>query len=179
MQLHALKKRAVVREGDDAMRNDTVIDLDWEQQREDFAADGSLRDIYVEGATLADWQALLELAVRVDPAAELLANEEPIPFSTPITRCFEGDASCMLRFSVGGIILISHFFTETEIDLDLLPAEVRGERELQSLLIFLAELGALTRKPVTLTPEGLQAYPIFRYDPDDARVHYLPGEGSA
>ena len=83
----------------------------------------------------------------------------------------------LLVFYVGGIELACHFFTPSEIEFDFDPGGV-GEGELGCLLTFMADLGDLVGKVVVMTPENGRDEPMFKYDPSDRRVHWVPPVGT-
>ena len=43
---------------------------------------------------------------------------------------------------------------------------------LRDLLIFMARLGELTQRLVTMTPEGMPERPFFTYDPKQHELRY-------
>jgi hypothetical protein len=77
-----------------------------------------------------------------------------------------------LRFRVGGILVVFHFFTPDEIECDIVPREVTCQSGLDSLLVFLRQLGDLTRKRAVMTPENLPNEPIMSYDPQTGAFQY-------
>jgi hypothetical protein len=80
----------------------------------------------------------------------------------------------VLNLDVQGIDLACHFFTDTEIEFDLLPQQVRDEATLSAVLGFMTEIGSLLGKTVILTPENWQKSPIFKYDPSNQQTTYCP-----
>lgn len=148
---------------------------DWSLQAEDFAWDGSLRDIYVQGTSLDDWERVLRLVQYGPYQAQLFADDVLQPFPRDVRQLF-GDSSARpwrLWFSVEGVHLKCHFFTHEEVEFDLDPREVT-QANLPALLRFMAELGDATSKPVVLTPENFQERPIFRYEPLRHAMTWLP-----
>jgi len=150
-----------------------VTELDWAVQRGPFQPDGTMRNIYVLGTTLADWQRVVELVerrfeARFDDSPDAPATEdiEALFATAPIHRPW-------LVFQVAGVTLACHFFTVDEIELDFLPDDV-GEPELRALLELMADLGDLTSKPVIMTPEHHQEGRFFEYDPSTGRVRWIP-----
>lgn len=145
--------------------------ITWDTCKEDFRWDGSLRDIYVTPASLDDWRTIYPL----------LRNQSDIEFQTEagvgeipenLDASFFADVRPTLRFRVGGVLVVSHFFTPDEIECDLDPREVRSQAQLDSLLAFVRKLGDLTHKQAVLTPENLREEPIISYDPKDKVIKY-------
>ena len=152
-------------------------DIEWDAVAHEFEWDGSLRDIYVRGATVADWQTVLDtVRVRYSPLT-FVAGGTPAVLPARAADVFplwSGDAPPVLGFSVGGVQLVCHFFTTDEIEFDLDPREVTGPERLGSVLAFLGDLARLTGKGAVLTPENVADEPIFRADPATGSVKYVP-----
>lgn len=118
----------------------------WERTREDFAPDGALRDVYVRGTSMEDWNRLFALAgVSPEPGAERRN----------------------VHFDAGRVRLLGDLCTPDEIELSFDPAEVDGPDALADLLGFVAQLGRALGKIVEITPRNLPQFPFLRFDPAD------------
>jgi hypothetical protein len=152
-------------------------DIDWNAVAHEFEWDGSLRDVYVLDATLADWQAVLDaIAARYLPL-RFLTGETPAELPAHVTEAFSfwsGEAPPFLGFSVDGVTFACHFFATDAIEFDFDPRDVSGPESLASVLAFLGELARLTGRTAVLTPENLSDAPIFRADPMTDSVEYVP-----
>ncbi len=144
----------------------TATIIRWDTCKEDFRGDGSLRDIYITPATLADWQAVYSLVrgysgveFLVDGAVQLLPDSVEQAFAIRLS------ASPMLRFSIGRVLVAFHFFTSEEIECDFVPNEVTSQVDLDALLAFVRQLGDATSKRVVITPENVSEHPFITYDP--------------
>lgn len=150
----------------------------WDQCKKDFQWDGSLRDIYVTPATLADWRALYSL-LRDYPEAEYSVDDvvEPPPVSVEQAFSVRPSGNPMLRLRVGRTLAVFHFFSEEEIECDVDPREIASQADLDALLSFVRQIGDATRKPVTITPENMREKPIITYDPQsrDFQHHAISG----
>ena len=148
--------------------------MEWELVAEEFAWDGSLRDVCIPGTTIADWECLLSdmrtwnwpMDCTLDGAACSLPQTAEAAFA--LSR----DATLVLSTSVAGMLFNCHFFSVDEIELDLDPREVRGQGELDVLLSFMRRLSVVTGKPVLLTPENWRGEPILRMLPSDGSVQF-------
>lgn len=145
--------------------------LSWDTCKQDFEWDGSLRDIYISPASLDDWRAVFPL-LRVQPEIEFVRElgADTIPEDIDVT--FFGDSRLMLRFRVGGVLIVFHFFTPDEIECDIDPREVTDQVTLDAVLTFMQQLGDLTRKCAVLTPENAPDKPIISYDPLNSQFKY-------
>jgi hypothetical protein len=144
--------------------------VDWPRQQDRFEADGALRDIYVVGTTIEDWNRVVASLVA-EYQATVLRDEVPVPVPD-LAALFDSDERPFhLRLSVGGLLVTSHFFTDAEIEFDFWPQEVT-ESSLRDLLVFMSRLGELTQKLVAMTPENMREYPFFTYDPKHRELRY-------
>jgi len=139
----------------------------WDTCKEDFRADGSLRDIYITPATVTDWRALYPL-LRVYPGVEYSVDDvvQPPPDSIEEALAVRLSGSPMLRFRVGRALVVFHFFSEEEIECDFVPNEITSQADLDALLAFVRQLGDATRKRVAITPENSRELPFITYDPE-------------
>jgi hypothetical protein len=154
----------------EAIRNEIYIPLPspirWEICEGDFTPDGALRDIYIHDTTIEHWQALLEL-LRSTYEPEYLIDGEPRPLPASAGEIFaiHNQASTTLRFRVGGITIISHFFTTDEIEFDIDPIEIRSQESLDALLSFLRRIGDTLGTEAVITWENEHTRPFLTYDP--------------
>ncbi len=142
----------------------------WDTCKEDFRPDGSLRDIYVAPATLNDWGILYPLLCAY-PGAEYSVDGavQPLPSSVEQAFAVRSSGSPMLRIRVGRALVVFHFFSEDEIECDLVPNEITSQRDLDALLAFVRQVGDGTRKRVLITPENCRERPLITYDPESKR----------
>jgi hypothetical protein len=140
-----------------------------------FEHDGTLRDIYVFGTSLEDWDRFLRFARRSYPT-EFLVGLEPREMPDDPVSIFEEREHdpVLLRVFVDGVQLNCHFFWTEEIELDLDPAEVRTPEDGRRVLQFLKQLGDAINRPVVMTPEELPESPYYRYEPLTAEPVYCP-----
>lgn len=151
-------------------------DLEWEEVRGAFHPDGSLRDIYVPEADAARWDRFLAALPGWDYALAYLEEgiEAPYPSSFRSLYSRRDEAGPLLAIDLGGVLLLCHFFREDEVELDLDPREVRGEREFRLVMGFMARLGALLGRRVILTEESTPSSVIFSYDPNSQTIRHHP-----
>jgi len=138
----------------------------WDTCKEDFRSDGSLRDIYITPATLADWRVLYPL-LRDFPAAEFSVDgvvQQP-PITVEQAFAVRPTANPMLRFRVGRALVVFHFFSEEEIECDVSPHEITSQTDLDALLGFIRQVGDIVHKRVVITPENVQEQPFIAYKP--------------
>jgi hypothetical protein len=148
--------------------------VDWQLLAPDFRPDGSLRDIYVLGTGLPDWQQVLDMVRRWAPKPTFAIDGEPTPLPERVEEIFRPgrEPSAVLSLGVGGVTLNCHFFAEEEIEFDFDPAEVTGSAQAEALANFMSLLGEATAKIVVLTMENSPAAVILRYSPDARAVEW-------
>src|SRR4051812_28241071 len=145
----------------------------WDTCKADFGGDGSLRDIYISPATLADWRALYPL-LRSFPGVEYLVDgttQRP-PEAVEQVFAVRPSGSPVLRFSVGRACVVFHFFWDEEIECDFYPNDITSQADLDALLAFVRQLGDVTRKRVVITPENVRECPFITYDPESTRFEH-------
>jgi hypothetical protein len=145
----------------------------WDICKEDFRDDGSLRDIYISPATLADWRALYPL-LRAYPGVEYLVDGvvQPPPDSVEQVFAVRPSGSPVLRFTVGRALVVFHFFWDEEIECDFYPNDITSQIDLDALLSFVRQLGDVTRKRVVITPENVRQCPFITYSPESREFEH-------
>jgi hypothetical protein len=140
--------------------------VNWEQYQNEFEWDGSLRDVYIFKTSPDNWQKLLDFiragrytfGYKIDGDAVALPERAATIFECENYRS-------LLSVIVGNLLLNCHFFTVDEIEFDLDPREVKGERDLEELFNFLRKLCQILNKQTVLTPENVPELWIFRFIP--------------
>jgi len=138
--------------------------LAWGAVQEEFAFDGSWRDIYVLNTDMLAWQRMLDglrtarydlSYFRESKAAELPScAEEPFPL--------EGECNRRLSARFCGVLANCHFFTKDEIEFDIDPREVFGQSQLDGLFGFMRCLAESVGKDAILCPENCSKIVVFR-----------------
>jgi hypothetical protein len=149
------------------------MSVSWAEVSADFERDGSLRDIYVIGANLADWQVVIDTVRRMNPPPVFSAGGDVAELPDRAERWFGTELIGTLSFRIGQIDINCHFFSADEIEFDLYPQQVDGPEALEVVQSFMCELGNLTGKPVILTGENCREAVILRYRPG-SEVEWVP-----
>lgn len=153
-------------------------DLRWDDVREWFdpQANGSLPDVCVDGTSIADWQAVLDLVRDEGWAFEYLVGGD----RADLPEVAEGmldqpDDECVeLRvWPVVGVLMIFRLYSVSSVDFDVDLRELQGQGRLDVLCDFLRILGKRLGRSVVMTPEGSSNYPLIGYDVDVDRVVML------
>jgi hypothetical protein len=145
--------------------------ISWDKCKQDFQWDGSWRDIYITPASLDYCRAIFPF-LRVQPEIEFLRESGPACVPDAIDASFFTESRPTLRFRLGGVLVVFHFFTPDEIECDIDPREVTDQTGLDAVLAVMRQLGDLTCKRAVLTPENASHLPIISYDPESREFQY-------
>jgi hypothetical protein len=145
-------------------------EIAWETVRDEFAFDGSWRDIYVFGTTIVDWQRALDAIRLAGYKLTYFVADQPTEMPTRAVAAFPlpDESIRLLSVLFAGVLANCHFFTDEEIEFDIDPREVKGQQELSALLGFMQCLAQGTDKEVVLTAENMPEIVIFRVSPGSA-----------
>lgn len=151
-----------------------------EAWREIFAPDaGTLLDLRVFGVSAEDYRALLAMVVSRFCARYMRDGVEgDVPtYETILRDC--GTVSVYVKSSVAGVQINLWFWSESELELDLLPDDVDSEPKANGILRFVSEVSRLLKKPVLLTGENAtadeqwaQTHCILRAEPPNGNVEF-------
>jgi hypothetical protein len=145
----------------------------WETCQREFAPDGALRDLYVQGTRVEDWQRLLD-TLRRRYSLEYFVDNLPQPMPAIADEAFKlrDKASISLRIRTGRIAVQAHFFTPDEIEFDIDPREVDSQASLDELLGFVQLVGDTLGKEVRLSYENDGQRPFITYQPSERAFQY-------
>jgi hypothetical protein len=139
--------------------------MDWSKTPEDFAWDGSLRDIYVLDTSLEDWSQLLLYIRDGDIPFHFSYDDEECPLPTSVNEIIRKrlEVTPLLTIDPGGLRLNCHFFHDAEIELDFDPRDFEAPEKVERLSEFLAGLGKRLEKPVLVTHENARYFDYARH----------------
>jgi hypothetical protein len=149
-------------------------EIAWETVCDEFAFDGSWRDIYAFGTTIADWQRMFDAIRSADYRLTYFRSDKPIEMPTNARDAFPLPDECDRRLSVwcGDVLANCHFFTVEEIEFDIDPREVKGQKELNALFGFMRFLAQAAEKEVVLTAENMREIVVLRVFPGKPAIEY-------
>ncbi|WP_031487691.1 hypothetical protein [Streptomyces bicolor] len=155
-----------------------MADLLWDDVRCFFDPDsmGSLPDVRVPGASVEDWQAVLDLVAEKGWKCRYSEGEAvlPVPRAEPVLAR-PADAECpnLRVWPTADVVAIFRFHADDEIDFDVDLRELQGQERLDVFCGFLREIGRRLGKPVLMDPEGAHGHPVLGYDTEADRVVLL------
>jgi hypothetical protein len=141
--------------------------MSWQKYEPEFQRDGSLRDVYIMDTDMKDWQSFIDLVQELNIMTEFSRGPAVEEIPSCIKGAFSGqyDETCSLSIFLDNILLRTHFFVESEIELDLDPRDFRSQEDLDKLVAFMGKIAQRVGKPVLLTPENCPESPIFVVQP--------------
>jgi hypothetical protein len=149
-------------------------ELAWDAVRDEFAFDGSWRDIYVLGTDMAGWQRMLDglRAAGYDLAyfRDHQPNELPVEAAQAFPLPDECDRLLLVRFAE--VQANCHFFWVEDIEFDIDPREVVGQEQLDAVFGFMRCLSQAVGKDAILTAENCPKIVIFRVRPEHSAVEH-------
>lgn len=141
-----------------------------------FFDDGSLRDIYVLDTDEDDWSKLLAWAREQYPLS-FTVDGQVTSVPTDVAKIWEQKKhnSVTLGITVDEVLFNSHFFSKSEIELDIFP---RGftVQDGATVIGFVEKLAAVLAKRVCLTPENPQDawnHAFVRISPTRGELEFL------
>jgi len=148
--------------------------LTWESVRDEFAFDGSWRDIYVLDTDMAGWQRMLDglRAARYDLSYFRDSQTVELPARVEDAFPLEGECDRLLSVRFCGVMANCHFFTPDELEFDIDPREVVGQAQLDGVFGFMRCLAESVGRASVLCPENCSQVVIFRVQPGSPIVEY-------
>lgn len=147
-----------------------MTDSLYELSKNDFDADGALRDIYVHNIGWPEWRIALDVVASYPYKFTVDGDERPLPAS--VSDIFEMNkaATAGLSWDVGKLHIWCCFFNQDEIKFHFTPEDVASKEGFNELVAFIKRLGSELRKPVIVTHENGRELSILRFDPDTQKI---------
>jgi len=155
--------------------DDGVPDLLWDDVKDllDPEVHGVLPDVRVSGATMADWQAVIDLPRSKGWAYEYEEGGRILRMPARVEDIFDRipDLVPLVRvWPYPDLLAILRFYTADEVTFDVDLRELQGQQQIDKLCALLRAVGRRLRKKVAMYPEGFDVQPDLSYLPDIDRV---------
>ncbi|MEU2742867.1 hypothetical protein ABZ656_48315 [Streptomyces sp. NPDC007095] len=152
-----------------------MSDLLWDDVAYFFDPDlmGSLPDVRVPDASVADWQALLDLVGERGWKCQYSEGETVLPVpkaETVLSRPADAECPELRVWPSTEVLAIFRFHAPEEIDFDMDLRELQGQARLDLFCGFLRDIGRRMGKPVLMDPEGDYGHPVLGFDVEADRV---------
>lgn len=153
----------------------TMPDLLWDDVKSLFDPDinGTLPDVVVEGTTVEDWQALLDLVQSQGWQYAYALSGEPMELTSAadMVAAASADATPELRvWPIPEVLMIFRVYQAESIDFDVDLRELQGQERLDVLVVVLRLIGQSLGESVLMTPEGSPGHPDLGFDVEAGRV---------
>lgn len=158
------------------MQDGGVADLLWDEVRGFFDPDlmGALPDVLVPGASVEDWQAVLDLIDERGWKHQYSEGESVLPVpraETALSRPAEADCPQLRVWLADDALAIFRFYSADEIDFDVDLRELQGQERLDLFCGFLTAIGQRLAKPVLMDAEGGDgSHPVLGFEVESDRV---------
>ena len=149
------------------------MNMKWEEYKVEFTPDGSLRDIYIKGVDINDWQSFIDFLRSTEASLDFYIEGEEAKLPDCIKDIvLDREHAYLLSIRLDGVTVNCHFFTSVEIELDLDPQEIDSESKAKVIFRLMSTVGRVLNKQVILTLENAKEQPVFKYEPG-AGIEYL------
>ncbi|WP_419667372.1 hypothetical protein [Streptomyces sp. 2-1] len=155
-----------------------MADLPWDDVSCFFDPDlmGALPDVRVPGASVEDWQAVLDLAVERGWKRQYSEGKTVLPVpraEAVLSRPADAECPELRVWPTADVLAIFRFHAADEVDFDIDLRELQGQERLDVFCGFLREIGRQLGKPVLMDPEGDCGHPVLGFDVEADRVVLL------
>ncbi|WP_157209271.1 hypothetical protein [Mariniflexile maritimum] len=142
----------------------------WKNIKWIFEKDGALRDIYVQNATISDWERVVELlnseykltfGVYEDNLTDKIEFEYVKTMFADETGELETKSATI---DLNGIVVKCYFFLENQIEFDINPTEIKTESDFNKITDFMKSVSAKLEKQITLCGENQPEFPLIKID---------------
>lgn len=144
----------------------------WKLLKEHFKSDGSLRDLYIHGTDIHDWQRFLDYLKdqKIKTEFWIDGTSADLPKSIEGVVILRDKTSLLLEITVKENLLINcHFFLNRHdadpIELDLDPKQVQSAEDFECLWGFVFSIGKFLMKRIDITHEN---------SPDSVIATFIP-----
>ncbi len=140
----------------------------WDNVKSQLQPDGSLRDIFIPGASPDHWDRFLHWVMNRNQPIVFRHGMAvtKLPDSLEDIRKLQESDTVLLTFPAGKLRLNCHFFEDDEMEFDLDPRSIAGEGHYDDLTGLMASFSALMGKTVYLTRESAPDQVITAISPN-------------
>src|SRR6218665_833841 len=155
----------------------------WENIKQNiYYSDGSLRDIYILNSTRADWKKWVNYINENYEVKFIYYNDEgkeiindKINFQIVIDYWGNNlDSVLNAEFLINKVIFKCYFFSDTEIENDICPNDVKDIEQHNSIVEYMKFISKLLNKEIMLTPENYKEsldYKLITVNNDEVIIH--------
>ncbi|ALC19448.1 hypothetical protein SPRI_1142 [Streptomyces pristinaespiralis] len=137
---------------------------------------GALPDVRVPGASVEDWQAILDLVAERGWECQYSEGETEVPLpraEVVLSRAADAEWPSLRVRPAAEFLAIFRFHADDEVDFDVDLRELQGQERLDVFCDFLRAIGRRLGKPVLMDPEGDCGHPVLGFDVEADQVVLL------
>ncbi|MFI0430615.1 hypothetical protein [Mariniflexile sp. HMF6888] len=142
----------------------------WKNIEWIFEKDGALRDIYVQNATISDWEKVVDLLnseykLTFGIYEDNLTDKIDIGYVKTMFADETGELETKsATIDLSGIVVKCFFFLENQIEFDINPTEIKTESEFIKITDFMKSISLKLEKQITLCGENQPELPLIKID---------------
>ena len=135
-----------------------------------FEKDGALRDIYVQNATISDWEKTVDLLnseYKLTFGVYEYNLTDKIDFGYVKTMFADETGELETKsatIDLSGIVVKCFFFLENQIEFDINPTEIKTESDFNKITDFMKSISSKLEKQITLCGENQPEFPLIKID---------------
>ena len=143
------------------------MNYNWEEIKWIFEHDGTLRDVYIQDINIQHWIVLIDFlnsnfvikfGVFGEDRLDKIDKEYALKY---LIRESDEIESKSISIIVDDILINCHLFSETEIEFDIDPKEIKTTLELDKILNFMKLVSKQLNKQIILTGENQIDFPLI------------------
>ena len=144
---------------------------DWKDIEWIFKKDGALTDIYVQNATLSDWEKVVDLLnseykLTFGVYEDNLTDKIDFRYVKTMFADETGELETKsATIDLSGIVVKCFFFLENQIEFDINPTEIKTESDFNKITDFMKSISSKLEKQITLCGENQPEFPLIKIDP--------------
>lgn len=142
--------------------------MEWSKLKETvYHFEGAWLDLYVLDTDRSDWQKWIEYINRRYSITFMSGEEKIIKGQIEyesVLKYWDGDSDYLrgATFSISGIDMNCHFFTEQEIENDVDPRNIKNVEDHRALMSYMIKVSKLLNKPMIITPENISSIVLIK-----------------
>lgn len=135
-----------------------------------FEKDGALRDIYVQNATILDWEKVVDLLnseykLTFGVYKDNLTDKIDFGYMKTMFADETGELETKsATIDLSGIVVKCFFFLENQIEFDINPTEIKTELDFNKIIDFMKSISSKLEKQITLCGENQPEFPLIKID---------------
>ena len=139
----------------------------WKNIEWIFEKDGALRDVYVQNATVSDWEKVVDLLnseykLTYGVYEDNLTNKIDFGYVKAMFADETGEMEIKsATIDLNGIIVKFYFALEDQIEFDINPTDIKTESDFYLIIDFMKIISSKLEKQITLCGGNQPEFPLI------------------